>query len=68
MKESLQVEGLDALLVAGRKLQELNPDAFAKVLAAARAFVAIYERPEEPDAVFASRLAQIYPKGPRLLD
>lgn len=68
MKESLQVDGLDALLVAGRKLKELNPEAFAKVLAAARAFVSIYERPEEPDAIFASRIAQIYPKGNRLLD
>lgn len=68
MKEALEIHGLDALLAAGRRLQEINPDAFAKVLAAARAFVAIYERPDETDQVFASRLQQIYPKGPRTLD
>ncbi len=68
MKEALEVQGLDALLAAGRRLQEVNPDAFAKVLAAARAFVAIYERPDEPDEIFASRLMQICPKGPRVLD
>lgn len=68
MKEALEIHGLDALLVAGRRLQEINPDAFAKVLAAARAFVAIYERPDEDDAIFASRISQINPRGPRLLD
>jgi hypothetical protein len=68
MKEALEVQGLDALLAAGRRLQEVNPDAFAKVLAAARAFVAIYERPDEPEEVFVSRLQQINPKGPRVLD
>lgn len=68
MKEALEIHGLDALLAAGRRLQEVNPDAFAKVLAAARAFVAIYERPDEPEQVFASRLRQISPRGPRVLD
>jgi hypothetical protein len=68
VKEALEVQGLDALLVAGRRLQEINPDAFAKVLAAARAFVAIFDRPDEPRAIFESRLRQIAPKGDRLLD
>lgn len=68
MKEALEIHGLDALLAAGRRLLELNPDAFAKVLAAARAFVAIYERPDESDEVFASRIRQIIPRGPRVLD
>lgn len=68
MKEALEVQGLDALLVAARRLQEIDPDSFAKVLAAARAFVAAHERPDEPDEIFASRLAQIAPRRPRLLD
>jgi len=68
MKETLEVDGLDALLAAGRRLLEIKPEAFAKVLAAARAFVAIYDRPEEPDEVFASRLQQIAPRGTRLPD
>jgi hypothetical protein len=68
MKEALEVQGLDALLVAGRKLQESDPDAFARLLAAARALVAVHERPDEPEPIFASRIAQIRSRGPRRLD
>lgn len=68
MKEALGVDGLDALLIAGRELLDLSPSAFAQVLAAARAFVVAYARPDESDAVFASRLAQIDPRGPRVFD
>lgn len=68
MKEGIEVHGLDALLAAGRKLLELDPEAFAKVLAAARAFVALHEKSDEDADVFASRLAQIRPRGIRLLD
>ncbi len=68
MKEALEVEAIDALLLAGRKLLEINPRAFAKVLAAARAYVAIFERPDEEDEVFASRLRQISSKESELLD
>jgi hypothetical protein len=68
VKEALEVHGLDALLVAGRKLLEINPEAFAKVLAAARAFVSIYERPDEPEEIFASRIKEIGPRGPRQFD
>jgi hypothetical protein len=52
------VDGLDALLAAGRRLRELDPERFERVLAIARAYVAIYERPEEPEEVFLSRLQQ----------
>jgi len=62
------VEGLDALLVAGRRLLDVDPDAFARVLAAARAFVAAHDRPDETDDVFSSRLAQITTRGGRMLD
>lgn len=68
MKESLEVHGLDALLAAGRRLLELDPDSFAKVLAAARALVSVYERPEELDEIFASRIAQIQPNRSRPRD
>lgn len=68
MKETLEIHGLDALLVAGRRLLELDADSFAKVLAAARALVAVYERPDEPDEIFASRLAQIQPGRTRSFD
>lgn len=59
------VDGLDALLAAARRLLELDPDAFAKVLAAAQAFVAIYDRPDEPEQIFACRIAQIRPRSRR---
>lgn len=68
MKEALEVSAIDALLLAGRRLLEINPSAFGKVLAAARAFVAIYERPDEDESIFASRLAQITAPGSRILD
>ena len=53
------MDGLDALLVAGRRLLEVDPDRFAIVLAACRAFVAAYDRPYESDDVFASRIAEV---------
>lgn len=68
MKEALEVQGLDALLQAGRRLQEIDPDSFAQLLAAARAFVAAKDRPEEPEEIFASRIKQIRPRGPRVFD
>ena len=68
MKEGLEVNGLDAFLAAGRRLLEIDQDSFAKVLAAARAIVAAHDRPDEPDEIYASRLMQIGPREPRLLD
>lgn len=59
MKEPVEIEGLDALLAAGRRLLELDPERFQRVLALARTYVSIYERPEESEDVFASRLQQI---------
>lgn len=64
----MKVDGLDALLAAGRRLQEIDPDAFSQVLAAARAFVVAHDRPEEADAIFASRLREIAPRKPRMFD
>lgn len=61
MKERIEVDGLDALLAAGRRLRELDPERFERVLALCRAYVAIYDRPEESDEVFLSRLLQASP-------
>src|SRR5580698_1162500 len=52
--EGVEIDGLEALLAAGRRLLEVSPESFAKALAVARAFVAIFDRPDEPDEVFAS--------------
>lgn len=68
MKEALEVEAVDALLEAGRRLREVDPAAFAKVLAAVRALVAVHDRPGEPAEVFASRIEQICPRGFRGLN
>lgn len=62
--EALEVDGLDAWSTAGRKLRELDPERFQKVLSLARTYVAIYERPDESGEVFSSRLQQIRP-GPK---
>lgn len=61
MKEPIEVDGLDALLAAGRRLRELDPERFEKVLALARAYVAIFDRPDEEEEVFLSRVKQASP-------
>jgi hypothetical protein len=56
MKEQIEVDGLDALLEAGKRLRELDVERFNRVLAICRAYVAIYERPDESEGEFLSRL------------
>lgn len=53
------MDGLDALTEAGRRLRELDPSRFERILSLCRAYVAVYERPEESEEVFRSRMAQI---------
>lgn len=60
MKEPVDVDGLGALLECGRRLQELDPERFQKLLTLARTYVAIYERADESEAVFLSRIAQAH--------
>lgn len=62
-KEHLDVDGLDALLVAARRLLDLDTERFQRVLALCRAYVAVYDRPGEADEIFASRVSQISPKN-----
>jgi hypothetical protein len=57
--------GLDALLVAARRLRELDADRFLIVLELCRTYVAAFDRPEESDEIFASRLAQLRVNGPK---
>lgn len=54
------MDGVDALIVAARRLRELDPQRFDKLLTLCRTYVAIYERPEEHEEVFLSRIAQAY--------
>ena len=61
----MTIEGLDALLAAGRRLLELDPERFERVLSLCRTYVSIYERPDEQEEIFMSRLAQISPQTPK---
>ncbi|MGE0403078.1 MAG: hypothetical protein AB7T06_40605 [Kofleriaceae bacterium] len=55
---TVEDESLDDL-APFRKLAALHRAAYAKVHAAACAFIAIYERPHEPDHEFRERLQRI---------
>ena len=61
MKEPIEVDGLDALLVADSRLQELDRDRFRIVLNLCRTYVAAFDRADEPDEIFASRIAELNP-------
>lgn len=63
----MDVDGLDALLRAGRRLRELDPDRFQRVLKLCRAYVAVYDRDDEPDEIFASRVSELCSRGPKVL-
>lgn len=58
-------EGLDALLVAARRLLEIDPDRFGIVLKLCRGYVAAYDRPDEPEEIFSSRLAELTLQKPK---
>ena len=50
---------MDAWADAGRRLREVEPEEFERLLALARAFVAVHDRELEDEEVWRSRLAQI---------
>jgi hypothetical protein len=52
---------MDAFSEAGRRLREVEPQRFQRILALCRAYVAVYEREHESVEVFASRCMQIAP-------
>jgi hypothetical protein len=61
MKESAIVDGLEAWEEAGRRLREVEPAEFARLLALARAFVSLHDRELEEAEIFQSRVSQILP-------
>ena len=60
--EGLVVEDLDAFIAAGKRLREVDPEKFRRILALIRAFVSVYDRDLESPEVVASRLAEISPR------
>lgn len=58
MQNELAVDGLDELLKAGRRLLELDPERFRRVLGICKAYVAAYDCPEESHEMFLCRLKQ----------
>ncbi len=59
MKELGFVDALEAWHEAGRRLSEVDRENFTKMLALARAYVAVHDRELEDAAVFESRIAEI---------
>lgn len=55
------VDGQEAWGEVGRRLSEVDPENFGKLLALARAYVSVHDRQLESDAVFQSRIAQVIP-------
>jgi hypothetical protein len=58
-REPLLVDGLDAFTEAGRRLRDVDPDKFRRVLALALAFVALHEPQLESEEMFLARCADI---------
>lgn len=57
--ESLEVDGLDALMTAARRLRKLSPERFRVVLNLCTTYVAAFDRPDEDEEIFASRIAEL---------
>lgn len=55
------VDGQVAWDEAGRRLREVEPERFGRLLALARAYVSLHDRELEDVEVYQSRLAQISP-------
>lgn len=53
------MDDLQAFTDAGRRLREVDPDAFRRMLAACRALVALHDRELEDDALWSSRMMEI---------
>lgn len=48
---------IDRWMEVGRRLREINPERYRTVLQLGLAYLAAFEEPGEPDAVFSARLA-----------
>lgn len=64
-ESDVEVDGLDALLVAARRLKRLSPERFRVVLNLCTTYVAAFDRPEEDDEIFASRIEELRRGGRR---
>jgi hypothetical protein len=58
-REPLVLEGLDAFTEAGRRLRDVDPEKFRRVLALAMAFVSLHEPQLESEESFLARCAEI---------
>lgn len=63
--ESVGVDGMEALTKAARRLRELSPERFRVVLNLCRAYVAAFDRPDEDEEIFSSRIAELRRGGGR---
>jgi hypothetical protein len=61
------VDGQDAWVEAGRRLREVEPDEFSRLLALARAFISIHDRDLEDVEIYQSRVAQISVGRPKVM-
>lgn len=57
--EGLVIDELGAFIEAGSRLRDVDPEKFRRLLALARAFVALHDREVESPEVYASRCAEI---------
>lgn len=53
--------GLDALVEVARRLLDVDPERFLRVLALARAYVSVYDLPHEGDLDVVARCMSISP-------
>lgn len=65
MKEPVAVDAHEAWQEVGRRLSEVDPINFARLLALARAYVSVHDRVLERAEIFRSRIAQILPGVPK---
>lgn len=61
--EVIMEEGLDALVAAGRRLLELDPERFRSIVELCRPYVSVYDRPDESEAEFLMRCVLTAPRN-----
>lgn len=61
------VNELDAFMHDAQRLRDLDAERFRRIFALVRAYVAVFERPDESVEVFASRRAEIAPRRVKVL-
>lgn len=59
----VEVDGLDDLVDAAKRLRELDPARFLTVLRLCRTYVAAFDRLTESDEIFTARLVELRSNG-----